>query len=89
MSKSFFVSFTNYSFVYLPFPVPKFAKVKKWTSCEVNEFIFVWYHAEGIPPSWQLERSEQIESGEWWYRGRSEFLINSHIEVIIVGFLSE
>ncbi|XP_054263633.1 cholesterol 7-desaturase nvd [Macrosteles quadrilineatus] len=62
--------------------VPSFAKVKKWESCEVNDFIFVWYHAEGEAPSWQVEVTEEIHSGEWWYRGRSEFIINSHIEEI-------
>ncbi|KAG8301246.1 cholesterol 7-desaturase nvd-like [Homalodisca vitripennis] len=62
--------------------VPSFAKVKKWTSREVNDYIFVWYHAEGEEPFWQVEPVTEIENKKWWYRGRSEFLINSHIEEI-------
>ncbi|KAJ4449081.1 hypothetical protein ANN_00476 [Periplaneta americana] len=62
--------------------VPDFAKVKRWTSYEVNKFIFVWYHAEGEEPNWRPSPIPQIESGEWKYRGRNEFLINSHIEEI-------
>ncbi|GLH13447.1 Cholesterol 7-desaturase [Gryllus bimaculatus] len=61
--------------------VPEFARVKRWESCEANGFVFVWYHAEGEPPSWQVEGVPQVGCGEWLFRGRSEFLINSHIQV--------
>ena len=43
--------------------------------------IFVWHHAEGADPDWYPESRENIESGKWIYRGRNEFLINSHIQV--------
>ncbi|KAK7788250.1 hypothetical protein R5R35_013620 [Gryllus longicercus] len=62
--------------------VPEFARVKRWESCEANGFVFVWYHAEGEPPSWQVEAVPQVARGEWLFRGRSEFLINSHIQEI-------
>ncbi|XP_022199322.2 cholesterol 7-desaturase nvd [Nilaparvata lugens] len=58
------------------------AKVKKWFSCEANDFIYVWYHAEGCDPLWQVEEVPQIKSGEWWFRGRNEFIVNSHVEDI-------
>ncbi|GFR17328.1 3-ketosteroid-9-alpha-monooxygenase, oxygenase component [Trichonephila clavata] len=32
--------------------VPDVARAKKWSSCEVNAFIFVWHHAEGEEPTW-------------------------------------
>lgn len=62
--------------------VPSFARVRKWTSCEVNQFIFVWYHAECESPTWHIDSIPQVENGSWWYRGRSEFIINCHIEEI-------
>ncbi|XP_049864679.1 cholesterol 7-desaturase nvd isoform X1 [Schistocerca gregaria] len=62
--------------------VPEIAKVRRWESCEVNGLVFVWYHAEGEPPSWRPEQLPQLADGSWRYRGRSEFLINAHIEEI-------
>ncbi|GIY06362.1 3-ketosteroid-9-alpha-monooxygenase, oxygenase component [Caerostris extrusa] len=32
--------------------VPDVARTKKWLSCEVNAFIFVWFHAENEDPYW-------------------------------------
>lgn len=61
--------------------MPDFARVKKWPSCEQNDIIFVWYHAEEDEPSWQPTPIPQIQNGEVWYRGRNEFLVNSHIQV--------
>lgn len=61
--------------------VPDIAKVKSYTSDEANGYIYFWYHAEGIEPTWTVPRIEEIESGSWVYRGRTEHYINSHIEV--------
>jgi hypothetical protein len=41
----------------------------------------VWYHAEGEEPSWHVTSIPQIRNGQWWYRGRNEFIVNSHIQV--------
>lgn len=62
--------------------VPKSAKVKKWASCEINEEIFVWYHAESPEPVWQVPSSPEVETGDWIYLGRNEFLVNCHIQEI-------
>lgn len=62
--------------------VPSSAKVKTWPTCEVNDCIFIWYHAEGEEPKWQLEPIPEIKSRQWIYRGRNEFFINSHIQEI-------
>ena len=61
--------------------VPDIAKVKSYTSDETNGYIYFWYHAEGIEPTWTVPRIEEIEGGSWVYRGRTEHYINSHIEV--------
>lgn len=62
--------------------VPKIADAKKWTSDEVNGFVFVWYHAESEDPSWKVPPIPEISSKEWVYRGRSEYRVNAHIQEI-------
>ena len=61
--------------------VPEFAKTKAWKCCEVNEIIFVWYHAESAEPKWRPEPIEAISNGTWKNQGRNEFLISSHVQV--------
>jgi hypothetical protein len=65
--------------------VPDFARVKKWPSCEENNIVFVWYHAENEEPTWLPTAIPQIQNGDVWYRGRNEFLVNSHIQVRTSG----
>nr|CAD7260913.1 unnamed protein product [Timema shepardi] len=62
--------------------VPEFARVKKWTSYEVNSFIFIWFHAENEEPTWYPEPIQPIQEKKWVYRGRNEFYVNSHIQEI-------
>lgn len=59
-------------------------EIKSWKSREVNEIIFVWYHAELADPEWELEPVKQITDGSWRFQGRNEFYINCHIQVIII-----
>ncbi|XP_043575667.1 cholesterol 7-desaturase nvd [Chiloscyllium plagiosum] len=62
--------------------VPDFAKIKTWPSCELNCAVFVWFHCDGVDPSWSVPEQEEIQSGEWVYRGRTEHYINCHIQEI-------
>lgn len=62
--------------------VPEIAKVKSWTSVEINGWIFIWHHAEGIEPNWKIPEIEEITSGLFKYSGRTEHHINAHIEEI-------
>lgn len=62
--------------------VPEIAKVKAWSSLEINGWIYLWYHAEGIEPNWKPQELEEITSGQWQYKGRTEHYINAHIEEI-------
>ena len=62
--------------------IPHIARTKTWKSCEANEIIFVWYHAEGLEPSWQPQTLDQVLNRTWRYQGRNEFLINCHIQEI-------
>lgn len=63
------------------FQVPKSAKLKKWTTCEVNEAVFVWYHAEGEKP-WTLPAVPEVDNSKWVFMGKSEFVINGHIQQV-------
>lgn len=60
---------------------PKSAKLRKWTACEVNDVIFIWYHADEAEP-WKLPSVPEIDGGKWLYYGKNEFLINCHIQEI-------
>lgn len=64
--------------------IPSQAKVKVWSSLEVNGVIFVWFDAEGRDPTWFPEEFEKIKSGRWTYHGYSTHLINAHIEVSVL-----
>lgn len=57
------------------------SKVKKWTSKEVNGLIFVWYHREDEQP-WQIPVVKEIENNSWFFHGKNEFYVNSHIQDI-------
>lgn len=61
--------------------VPDVARVKAYHTLDVNGFIHVWHHAEGVEPTWTLPEIEQITRGEWSYRGRTEHHVCVHIEV--------
>lgn len=58
------------------------SNIKKWISYEVNTLIFVWYHVEGIDPSWYPEPIDVIHQNKWWYRGRNEYYVNCHIQEV-------
>ncbi|XP_052675117.1 cholesterol 7-desaturase nvd-like [Crassostrea angulata] len=62
--------------------VPDIAKVKSYISDEANGYIYFWYHAEDSAPTWTVPRIEEIQSGDWVYRGRTEHYINCHIEEV-------
>lgn len=59
--------------------VEKSARLKKWRSVEVNNLIFVWYHAENEEP-WELPEISEISTGEWSFHGKNEFIVNCHIQ---------
>ncbi|XP_008322890.2 cholesterol 7-desaturase [Cynoglossus semilaevis] len=62
--------------------VPYFAKVRSWPSCEVNNQVLVWYHCDGAEPQWSVPEQTEVTTREWVYRGRTEHLINAHIQEI-------
>jgi len=61
--------------------IPDFAQTKAWPCVEKNAAIYMWYHAEGIEPTWTPDDIEEINDGTWTYRGVTQHTINAHIEV--------
>uniref|UniRef100_A0A8B9M8D0 3-ketosteroid-9-alpha-monooxygenase oxygenase component-like C-terminal domain-containing protein n=1 Tax=Accipiter nisus TaxID=211598 RepID=A0A8B9M8D0_9AVES len=62
--------------------VPDFARVRTWPSCEVNGMLLVWYHCEGISPTWAVPEQREITTKEWVFRGQTEHLVDAHIQEI-------
>lgn len=63
--------------------VPAVANVHSYQVLEQNGFVYIWYHAEGVEPYWTPPVIDEIANKEWTYRGRTEHVINCHIEVIV------
>lgn len=55
--------------------------MRKWISTEINDFIFIWHHAENEEP-WKLSVIDEIQSKELVFLGRNEFTVNCHIQEI-------
>ncbi|XP_023221704.1 cholesterol 7-desaturase-like isoform X1 [Centruroides sculpturatus] len=74
----------NGSCVKIPYAekIPEVAKIKSWETIEQNGFIYVWHHAEGQPPLWKPPVIPEIENRLMLFRGRSEHIVNSHIQEI-------
>lgn len=62
--------------------IPDVARVTAYTVLECNGFIYMWHHAEGDEPNWKPPEMKEITNGEWTYRGRTEHIVNAHIEEI-------
>ena len=45
--------------------IPAKARQRAWEVDEKNHLIFVWYHAEDKPPSWQVPSVPQLEDPDW------------------------
>nr|XP_054919013.1 cholesterol 7-desaturase nvd-like [Dermacentor andersoni] len=59
--------------------VPDFVKIKTWTTAELLGNVFLWYHADGEEPSWQVEDVPEVTSGRWKAGRRYEETLNCHI----------
>ncbi|GBP95160.1 Cholesterol 7-desaturase [Eumeta japonica] len=59
---------------------PKGVSVKSWHTREVDCAVWIWHDAEDREPLWEIEDAPEL--GSWAYRGRNEFIVNSHIQDI-------
>lgn len=48
--------------------------------------ILVWYHCDGVSPTWQVPEQEEVTSGAWVFRGITEHFVNAHIEVFYAAY---
>ncbi|XP_027752760.1 LOW QUALITY PROTEIN: cholesterol 7-desaturase-like [Empidonax traillii] len=62
--------------------VPDRARVRGWPSCEVNGMLLVWYHCQGLDPTWAVPEQREITTGEWVFLGQTELLVDTHIQEI-------
>merc|ERR1719427_998522 len=62
--------------------IPKNAKTKSWPCCEMNGGIYLWYHCDGVEPTWEIPVVDEIATNKFTYRGRVEHHINTHIQDI-------
>ncbi|CAH2083708.1 unnamed protein product [Euphydryas editha] len=60
--------------------VPKGISIKTHPSMEIDGSVWIWYDAEGRPPLWTVDESNETKN--WGYRGRNEFYVNAHIQEI-------
>jgi phenylpropionate dioxygenase-like ring-hydroxylating dioxygenase large terminal subunit len=44
---------------------PAAARLRSWPVVERNRMIFVWHHAEGVPPSWEVPVMPEIGDPNW------------------------
>ncbi|XP_023218915.1 cholesterol 7-desaturase-like [Centruroides sculpturatus] len=63
--------------------VAKEANIKCWETIEQNGFIYIWHHAEDQPPLWKPAVIPEIQDGLWHYKGRTEHIVNCHIQEIM------
>jgi phenylpropionate dioxygenase-like ring-hydroxylating dioxygenase large terminal subunit len=45
--------------------IPPKAHMRSWTVCEVNGLVLAWYHAEGLPPNFEIPMLAEVGSDEW------------------------
>ena len=53
--------------------------VPTWPCCEVNGVVFIWFHCDGLEPQWKMPVAKTLT--ELKYVGRTEHIINAHIQV--------
>ncbi|KAK8776452.1 hypothetical protein V5799_030203, partial [Amblyomma americanum] len=61
---------------------PSFVKAKAWPCKELLGLVFVWYHADGEEPTWDVPEDILGETLESEATGRFEHLVHCHIQDI-------
>ncbi|MCC6999835.1 MAG: Rieske 2Fe-2S domain-containing protein [Deltaproteobacteria bacterium] len=58
--------------------IPPRARVGAWTVREHSGFIFVWHHAEGAAPSWELPVIPEYNAPDWTPYEKRRWVIKTH-----------
>lgn len=61
---------------------PPGVKLKTWPVFESSGFVFIWFHAEGLAPTWTPPLINEIITGQWTYGGRTQDTVNCHMQEI-------
>ncbi|XP_049515937.1 cholesterol 7-desaturase nvd-like isoform X1 [Dermacentor silvarum] len=62
--------------------VPSFVTAKAWTCKELLGMVFIWYHADGEKPSWEIPADVLGENVESEASGQFEHRVHTHIQDI-------
>ena len=60
--------------------IPRKACVRPWDVVERNGMIFVWHHAEGKPPSWEVPAMPELEDPAWTEPRTFELEVPVHMQ---------
>ena len=60
--------------------IPTRARVRTWEVRELNQMIFVWHHAEGKPPSWEVPAVPYYDDPDWSPARTFETVIPVHLQ---------
>lgn len=60
--------------------IPPRARVRAWETVERNGMVFVWHHAEGKPPSWEVPELPEIGHPDWTAPRRFELEVPVHMQ---------
>jgi len=58
--------------------IPPRAAIAPWRVAEINGLIMTWYHAEGLPPQWEVPVVAEYGSEEWTPYERKRWRIRTH-----------
>jgi phenylpropionate dioxygenase-like ring-hydroxylating dioxygenase large terminal subunit len=63
--------------------IPNNAQTRAWPSLERNGFLFVWYHAQGEAPSWEIQDIPETHDAEFHVIARQDWpIFRSHPQEI-------
>ena len=60
--------------------IPSRAKLRSWSVAERNQMIFVWHHAEGKPPDWEVPEMVEFDDPEWTEPRTFELEVPVHMQ---------
>jgi nitrite reductase/ring-hydroxylating ferredoxin subunit len=60
--------------------IPAKARVRPWHVSERSRMIFVWHHALGEPPSWDVPEMPELENPDWTEPRYWELAVNVHMQ---------
>lgn len=60
--------------------IPPRARVRAWPVLEANRMIFVWYHAEGKAPEWDVPIMPEFSDDEWTEPRLHEMEVPAHLQ---------